>query len=146
MYHNPLDSRRDNARAIPSRSTISFFFCFRSRYRQPGRATRSRRLWQDGLLRGARYARSKTRLHDRTLRSVANTGRPISNSTSALENAICHSTCPPSAPSNDRRTRFSAHTPPKSVLPFPSASSFRYGTLLQQSREEESKVRRRVKV
>lgn len=69
MYHGPLTSRRrDDTRAIPSRSTISFFFCFRSRYRQPGRVTRLRRLWQDGLLREARYPRApaplETSLYD----------------------------------------------------------------------------------
>ena len=139
MYHNPSeDSRRDNARAIPSRSTISFFFCFRSRYRQPGRATRSRRLWQDGLLREARYARtarSKTRLYDCTLQSLANSGRPISNSASALENAICHSTCRPDA-------RVFGRTRPE-VCPSVSIGNFRYVTLhafLRQSREEESEV------
>lgn len=76
MYHGPLarSRRRDHTRAIPSRSTISFFFCFRSRYRQPGRATRLRRLWEDGLLRGARYAPLETSLYDpRAQRSVETT-------------------------------------------------------------------------
>lgn len=99
MYHGPLTSRRrDHTRAIPSRSTISFFFCFRSRYRQPGRVTRLRRLWQDGLLREARYARApaplETSLYDPRAqrRSRFDNGSPISNATSALENAISRST------------------------------------------------------
>lgn len=98
VYHGPVDPRHDTC-AIPSMSTISFFLCFRSRYRQPGRITRPRRLWQDGLLRVARYARrcvlrsGSSPLSRRTHRPA--NGRPISNSTSALENAFCHSTCRP---------------------------------------------------
>lgn len=57
-YPGPKEGRGQvTRRAIPSRSTISFFFCFRSRYRQPGRITRPRRLWQDWLLHMARYVR-----------------------------------------------------------------------------------------
>lgn len=130
MYHGPLKSRRDYNRAIPSRSSISFFFCFRSRYRQPGRITRLRRLWQDGLLREARYARLLHSLARKPAFIIVHsswpTVGPISNFASALENAICRSVRSRLAVVGSRAstaTLWALSTWPKSVFQFPPTLS-----------------------